>query len=145
MTPKGDILLVDDDIDLSNSLRIILERNDYAVRTATDSREALAALETRVPDLIILDVMLTTESEGFALADAIKKRPGLENLPIILLTSFLDRVREEGPDRFQHILGREWPARWLFEKPVDTKRLLVKIEGILVGEWLQNFEERLPR
>ena len=134
MATQGDILLVDDDVDLSDSLRIILESYGYGVRTAASSREALAALETKAPDLVILDIMMTTESEGFDLAHSIKKKPGLENLPIILLTSFLDKVREEGPDRFQHILGKEWPARWLFEKPVDTKRLLAKIEGILGGK-----------
>jgi hypothetical protein len=55
-------------------------------------------------------------------------------MPIVLLTSFLDKVREEGPDQFQHILGEEWPAKWLFEKPVDTKRLLEKLAAILAGE-----------
>ena len=134
MTTKGDILVVDDDVDLSDSLRIILENHGYGVRTAASSRETLAALEATAPDVIILDIMMATESEGFDLADSIRKKPGLENLPIILLTSFLDKVREEGPDRFQQILGREWPARWLFEKPVDTKRLLSKIEGILGGK-----------
>lgn len=131
MTTKGDILLVDDDVDLSDSLRIILENHGYGVRTAANSLEALAAVETKAPDLVILDIMMATESEGFDLAHSIKKKPGLGNLPIILLTSFLDKVREEGPDGFQHILDREWPARWLFEKPVDMERLLAKIEGIL--------------
>jgi hypothetical protein len=47
------------------------------------------------------------------------------------LTSFLEKVRQDGPDQFQHILGEAWPAKWFFEKPVDTKKLLAKIEGIL--------------
>jgi hypothetical protein len=48
-----------------------------------------------------------------------------------MLTSFLDKVREEGPGKFEYILGEQWPAHWLFEKPVDSKKLLAKIEGIL--------------
>jgi hypothetical protein len=47
------------------------------------------------------------------------------------LTSFLEKVRGEGPDKFQHILGEEWPAKWLFEKPVDSKKLVEKIKAIL--------------
>ncbi len=130
-TRCAEILIVDDDIDLSDSLRIILEHQGYRVRTAATGEEALAAIESKAPDLIVLDVMMASEHEGFELAHTIRKRPGLENLPILLLTSFLHRVRQEGPDRFQDVLGRQWPAQWLFEKPVDTKRLLAKIRGIL--------------
>ena len=133
MATKGDILLVDDDSDLRDSLQIILEKKGYSVRTAANGREALEALEIKKPDLMILDVMMTTETEGFDLAYQLKNRPGTEDLPIILLTSFLEKVRKEGPGKFQGITGKTWPAKWLFEKPVDTKKLIAKIEGILAG------------
>jgi len=133
MATKGEILLVDDDKDLRDSLRIILERNGYSVRTAANGDEALEVLKTKRPDLMILDIMMTTDTEGFDLAYELKNKPGLKDLPIILLTSFLEKVRQEGPDQFQHIMGEAWPARWLFEKPVDTKKLIAKIEGILAG------------
>ena len=133
MATKGEILLVDDDPDFRDSLQIILENHGYTVRTASNGTEALEALKAKKPDLMILDVMMATETEGFDLAYDLKKRPGFKDLPIILLTSFLERVRREGPDKFQHITGEEWPARWMFEKPVDTKKLVAKIEGILAG------------
>ncbi len=133
MATKGEILLVDDDSDLRDSLQIILEKKGYSVRTAANGREALEALKIRRPDLMILDIMMTTETEGFDLAYQLKNRPGTEDLPIILLTSFLERVREEGPGKFQYVTGKTWPAKWLFEKPVDTKKLIAKIEGILAG------------
>ena len=133
MANKGTILLVDDDRDIRDSLRIILESKGYTVQTAGNSREALAALKAKLPNLMILDVMMTTDTEGFDLAFELKKTREFQNLPIIILTSFLEKVRAEGPDKFQHILGEEWPAKWLFEKPVDTKKLLAKIEGILAG------------
>ena len=133
MATKGEILLVDDDPDFRDSLLIILENHGYTVRTAANGTEALEALKVKKPDLMILDVMMTTDTEGFDLAYELKKRPGSKDLPIILLTSFLEKVRKEGPDRFQHIMEEEWPARWLFEKPVDTKKLIAKIEGILAG------------
>jgi CheY-like chemotaxis protein len=133
MAVQAEILLVDDDRDFLDALQIILENHGYTVRTAGNRPEALEALKVKRPDLIILDVMMATETEGFDLAYELKNKPGLKDLPIILLTSFLEKVRQEGPDQFQHIMGEAWPARWLFEKPVDTKKLIAKIEGILAG------------
>jgi len=131
MANKHQILLVDDDPDIRDSLRIILEGNGYKVQTAANGREAKAALEAKIPDLMILDVMMATDTEGFDLAFELKNKPRYMSMPIIILTSFLDKVKKDGPDKFQHILGEEWPAKWLFEKPVDTKKLLAKIDGIL--------------
>jgi DNA-binding response OmpR family regulator len=129
-----DILLVDDDPDIRDSLRIVLEKEGYTVRTASNGTQAREELEKQRPDLLILDIMMATDTEGFDLAFDLRELPEYEGMPIVLLTSFLDKVREDGPDQFQHILGEEWPAKWLFEKPVDTKRLLKKISGILAGE-----------
>ena len=129
-----DILLVDDDPDIRDSLRIVLEKEGYAVRTASNGTRAREELEKQRPDLMILDIMMATDTEGFDLAFDLRERPEFEEMPIVLLTSFLDKVRDDGPDQFQHILGEEWPAKWLFEKPVDTKRLLDKIAGILAVE-----------
>ncbi len=131
MTQQYEILVVDDDRDIRDSLKIILEKNGYKIRLAENGTGALKELNTQKPDLMILDVMMSTDTEGFDLAYAIKQIPGLENLPVILLTAFLDKVREEGPDRFQHILGEAWPAKWMFEKPIDSGKLLKKLEGIL--------------
>jgi len=134
MAVKAEILLVDDDPDFRDALQIILENHGFMVRTAGNRHQALEALNVKKPDLIILDVMMTTDTEGFDLAYEIKKEHGAGNLPIILLTSFLEKVRADGPGKFQHILGEEWPAKWMFEKPVDAKKLIAKIEGILNEE-----------
>ncbi len=131
MEGKGEILVVDDDRDIRDSLCIILERKDYKVRTAANGKEALAELRKKLPDLIILDVMMSTDTEGFDLAYELKNDEKLGNLPIIILTSFLEKVKDEGPGQFQHVLGESWPAKWMFEKPVDSKKLLKKIDAIL--------------
>lgn len=131
MTKQYEILVVDDDMDIRDALQIILEKNGYGVRLAKNGKEALEELNIRKPDLMILDVMMSTDTEGFDLAYELKNTPDFANLPIIMLTSFMEKVRADGPDQFQHILGEEWPAKWLFEKPVDTARLLKKLEGIL--------------
>lgn len=133
MATKGEILLVDDDPDIRDSLRMVLERSGYTVRTASNGKQAVEELDKQRPDLMILDIMMATDTEGFDLVYDLRERSGFEDLPIVLLTSFLDKVREEGPEQFQHVLGEEWPAKWLFEKPVDNSKLLAKIEAILSG------------
>jgi len=133
MAIKREILLVDDDRDIRDSLRIILEKAGYGIRAAANGKEALAELKKSKPDLMILDVMMSTDTEGFDLAYELKNKPEFENLPIIILTSFLEKVREDGPDKFQNILGEQWPAKWLFEKPVNPQKLLAKVQGILGG------------
>ncbi|MBW2591670.1 MAG: response regulator [Deltaproteobacteria bacterium] len=131
MTTKGDVLVVDDDRDIRDSLKIVLENSGYAIRTAGNSREALAAIKNKLPDIMILDIMMSSDTEGFDLAFELQQTPEFENLPIIIMTSFLDKVKEEGPDQFQHIMGESWPAKWLFEKPADPEKLIKKIEEIL--------------
>ena len=131
MTDKHEILLVDDDMDLRDSLKIILEREGFSVRTASSGTEAVIKLRNKQPDLMILDIMMDTDTEGFDLAYELSENEDFRDLPIILLTSFLDRARTSGPDQFQHMLGAKWPAKWMFEKPVETGKLLSKIHGIL--------------
>lgn len=131
MNEKHDILIVDDDSDIREALKIVLESKGYSVRTSKNAREALEALKAKKPAVLLLDIMMSTDTEGFDLAYELKNTAEFEKLPIIILTSFLEKVRAEGPDQFQHILGEAWPAQWMFEKPVDTEELLKKIEGIV--------------
>jgi two-component system alkaline phosphatase synthesis response regulator PhoP len=131
MKEKAAILVVDDDPDIRDSIAIILTSHNYTVHTASNGKEAVQALEEKNPDLMILDIMMATDTEGFDLAYDLRERPEFKSLPIIMLTSFLTKVREEGPGDFAYILGEQWPAQWLLEKPLDTKKLLDKIEDIL--------------
>ena len=131
MKEKAAILVVDDDPDIRDAISIILKSHDYTVLTASNGKEAVKSLEQNRPDLMILDIMMATDTEGFDLAYDLRERPEFKNLPIIMLTSFLEKVREEGPGDFAYILGEQWPAQWLLEKPLDPKKLLNKIEDIL--------------
>ena len=131
MREKAAILVVDDDPDIRDAISIILKSHDYTVLTASNGKEAVKSLEQNRPDLMILDIMMATDTEGFDLAYDLRERPEFKNLPIIMLTSFLEKVRQEGPGEFAYILGEQWPAQWLLEKPLDPKKLLNKIEEIL--------------
>lgn len=131
MAQSHEILVVDDDADIRDSLQIVLENAGYKVRTAANGKAALAELRQRRPDAMILDIMMSTETEGFDLAYEIQETPEFAHLPILMLTSFLERVRESGPEAFQHVMGEQWPARWLFEKPMEPEKLLEKLASIL--------------
>ena len=131
MEKKAYILVVDDDPDILDTSRIILEKHGYEVQTAKNGQEAMRCLQQRMPDLMILDVMMASDTEGFDLAYDLKENPKYKDLPIVMLTSFMDKVRTEGPGPFEFILGEQWPAHWLFEKPLEAEKLIAKIETIL--------------
>jgi CheY-like chemotaxis protein len=131
MSAGKDILVIDDDRDLVETLRIVLESKSYEVRTAYNGKEGFGRIEEKQPDLIILDVMMATDTEGFDLAYKLRNNPEFRDIPIIMVTSFPKAMAEKGPDRFQHILGEDWPVSFFIEKPVDPEKLLTTIEDIL--------------
>ena len=131
MAIKANILIVDDDPDIRDVLRMILEKAGYGVRSACNSKEAMSLLADLKPDLMVLDVMMTSDTEGFDFMYELKETEEYHNIPIIFLTSFMEKVHKEGPAGFEHILGESWQAKWIFEKPIEPPKLLKEIEEIL--------------
>jgi two-component system alkaline phosphatase synthesis response regulator PhoP len=130
----ADILIIDDDRDLVNTIRIILESREYGVRAAYNGEEGYAAIIEKIPDLIILDVMMSTDTDGFDLAYKLKNSPNYRDIPILMLSSFPQKMAEKGPESFQHILGEGWPVTEFHEKPIDPDDLLDAVEEILREE-----------
>ncbi len=131
MSTPADILIIDDDKDLVNSIEIILQTKNYQVRSAFNGKEGYDKIKEKIPDIILLDVMMATDTEGFDLAYKLKENPKYRGIPIIMITSFTQKMAEEGPDRFQHILGEAWPVSSFLEKPVDPEVLLSTVEKVL--------------
>jgi DNA-binding response OmpR family regulator len=122
------ILLVDDDRDLVDALRLALEAHGYEVRTAADTQEAQQCIQAECPDLIVLDVMLNQPGEGIQFAVELKRDANLKHLPIVMLTS-INR-------RFHLGIGREveegyLPVDRFLEKPVEPEQLLSAIKELL--------------
>lgn len=126
----ADILIIEDDKDLVNTIRIILESKKYNVRAAFTGKEGYKMIEEKIPDLIILDVMMDTDTAGFDLAFKLKNISKYHDIPILMVTSFLQKMAEKGPDNFQHIMGEQWPVAQFLEKPIDPDELLSSIENI---------------
>lgn len=87
---SGRILVVDDQPANLRVVSSLLSRHGYEVQTAADGVEALAMLESRQPDLMLLD-MLMPNMDGFALLGEIKQKPDLLRLPVVFLTVAQDR------------------------------------------------------
>jgi DNA-binding response OmpR family regulator len=129
-----DILIIDDDRDLVDSMRIILKSKGYAIRAAYNGTDGYAEMERKIPDLIILDVMMSTDTEGFDLAYKMQRNPRYKQIPILMLTSFPQKMAETGPENFQHIMGEDWPATLFFEKPIQPEKLVAAIEQMLARQ-----------
>jgi CheY-like chemotaxis protein len=87
MEAKKKILLVDDDIDVISVVETILENEGYEVITATSKEEGLKKANELKPDLAILDVMMTTQFEGFELAETFVKGESFRHMPVMMQTS----------------------------------------------------------
>ena len=83
---KNKILIIDDDVDLLASTRVFLESNKYEVGTAVNSKIGLGILKTFHPDLIILDIMMDTNLEGFNFLNELKSNDNFKGIPIVMST-----------------------------------------------------------
>jgi two-component system alkaline phosphatase synthesis response regulator PhoP len=131
MAKNADILIIDDDRDLVNAMQLVLESRSHRVRTAFNGADGMIEIQAHKPDLIILDVMMTTDTEGFDLACKLRNQIIHRDIPILMVTSFPQKMASEGPEKFQHILGEDWPVTQFMEKPVDTEELLAVVERLL--------------
>lgn len=122
------ILVVDDDHDLTQSVQDLLEGDGYEVKVAHDGQAGMAAAKEWKPDLMLLDVMMTTDTEGFELSRAIAETPELKGLTIIMVTG----IRHEMNLPFSFEKDDNWlPVSAILEKPVDPVKLLEEVKNQL--------------
>ncbi len=81
------ILIIDDDIDLVEVLRLTLEKNGYEVIDAQNGTRGYLLVEREKPDLVILDVMMATWDEGFEVVQKVRSNQAIAHIPIIMLTA----------------------------------------------------------
>ena len=91
------ILIVDDDIDIITVLETILRKEGYLVISANNKVEGMKKIKEEKPDLAILDVMMTTQYEGFELAQEINEISETQKVPILMQTS-IDILTTTKPD-----------------------------------------------
>lgn len=115
------ILVIDDDIDLVEIIRVTLENEGYKVIDAQNGERGLARAREEQPDLLLLDVMMGAVDEGFQVAYQLRSDPATKEIPILMLTAVADRTGFEfDPAKDQEFL----PVDEFLEKPVSPRKLL---------------------
>ncbi len=115
------ILIIDDDIDLVEAMRLTLENAGFDVIDAQDGQKGLEKIEKEKPDLVLLDVMMETQDEGFHIAYQIRNNEETADLPIIMLTA----VGAETGFSFDKEKDEDFlPVDEFIEKPINPDTLI---------------------
>lgn len=117
--PNEKILVVDDDTNICELLRLYLEKEGYVVKIVNDGGSAINAFKQENPDLTLLDIMIP-KLDGWQVCREIRK---FSDKPIIMLTA-------KG-ETFDKVLGLELGADDYVTKPFDTKEVVARIKAVL--------------
>ena len=124
------VLIIDDDFDLVEAMRITLEAAGFEVIDAQDGEKGLEKIKSETPDLVLLDVMMSSMDEGFHVAYKIRDDATMKDTPIVMLTAVGNQTG------FQFDPGKDsdfLPVDAFLEKPVNPKKLVdVVIQNIKV-------------
>jgi two-component system alkaline phosphatase synthesis response regulator PhoP len=119
------VLVIDDDSEFVDAMSNVLDAKGYDVDSAPNGKDGIAKARKRKPNIILLDVMMTTKSEGFDIARELKKDNQLKDIPIVMITG----VRKEMSLPFGFEPDETWlPVKSVLEKPVRPDVLLKTVE-----------------
>ena len=118
------ILVVDDDPDITETIRLVLEKAGHKVSSASNQRDGIQAAEKFKPDLLLLDVMMEESDDGIAMAQELRRR-GFKK-PILMLTS-LGSVTGYTFGRQEGVV----PVDDFQEKPISPAKLLERVSALL--------------
>lgn len=119
---KPVILCVDDDADILQTLRLVLEKNGYAMVCACSAEEGLARYAEAQPDLVIVDLMMEQVDAGTLLVQRLKAEGSA--VPIFMLSSVGDELNST-------VDASELGLSGVFQKPIEPKALLGMLQARL--------------
>ena len=119
---KGRILVVEDDTDISNMLKIYFSAQGYEVAVAGRGNDALERTRKQLPNVIVLDIMLP-DIDGYEVCTRLRRALRTSHVPIIFLTQ-----KDERSDR---IAGLELGADDYITKPFDIEELRLRVQGAM--------------
>lgn len=128
------ILVVDDEPDIVNLTRMILEKEGYWVTSASNGVEALKMLESQNSDLVLLDLVMPGKS-GFEVCEIIKSQPKTKNIPVIMFTALGREVDKR--------LSSQAGAEAHFTKPFTKEELLQEVKHYITEARTSVFSRRL--
>lgn len=133
---EAKILIVDDDPDIVEAMRVVLESRQYQVDVAKSGEEGLKKVRLEKPDLIILDIMMETGDRGFDVARELKKDRNYKDIPILMLTAVKEKT---GMDFEKEAGDKVWlPVDDYVDKPLKPEELIAKVETLLKREDMTN-------
>jgi DNA-binding response OmpR family regulator len=124
------ILIIEDDIDLVEANRVVLEANGFRVKAAYSPGDGILQMKQDTPDLVILDVLFgrSRQSDGFQLARQFRMDREFAGIPILMMTS----VNREYPGfSFSANDGEYLPVDAFMDKPVLPDVLIRKVKELL--------------
>jgi len=119
MVNKTKVLVIDDDVNICELVRLYLDKEGYEVLTVYNGKKALESFSEFAPNIVILDIMLPG-ADGWQVCREIRK---ISNIPIIMLTA-------KG-ETFDKVLGLELGADDYIVKPFDPKELVARVKAVL--------------
>jgi CheY-like chemotaxis protein len=124
------ILLVDDDRDLVAGVKAYLEARGYEVDTAHSGVEGRERIAAGRPDLVVLDIMMDYDTDGFNVAFKLREDPATADIPVIIMSGFTKEL-DTKTSVFEPMMYRDWPAAKFLEKPVKLADLAAAIADLL--------------
>lgn len=128
--PGKQILIVDDDKDLVEALKTILESAGYQITTASNGNEGWEKVQKSRPDLAIVDVVMDTIADGVRLTQRFRSDEKLKDMRILMLTGIREKtgfnLRPDSAEGFLYL-----PVDKFLEKPVDPSVLLNAVAELL--------------
>jgi DNA-binding response OmpR family regulator len=122
------ILLIEDDLDMHHAIRSILPEPEFHVTCCSTGQAGWEAMRQEPPDLLLLDIMLATPSEGFHICYQMKEDPRLRHVPVLMISAIGQRM---GMD-YARELGTDYvPADAFLEKPFDAAALVQTARQLL--------------
>ncbi len=135
------ILIIDDDPDIVTAVHMVLENAGHQVLDAANGKEGVKVIKEDRPNLIILDVMMDTATEGFQFAlklrnpDPASDYAEFKDIPILMLTA----IHSTTPLKFEPDI-EYLPVELFVDKPIDPDDLLGKVEWLLEAQQVSTAE-----
>jgi DNA-binding response OmpR family regulator len=128
MSEKKSILIIDDDKDYAEALRIVLVNNGYDVDYALNIKDGRKAMEKNIPNLIILDVMMDKHTDGFEFCYNLKHDEECRKIPVMMVTA----VTEKTGFKFSPETDGEYlQADDYVAKPIPVAELLSRVNKLI--------------
>jgi CheY-like chemotaxis protein len=121
-----EVLIVDDDPDFVEITSMILKQHGYTVSTAASGDEALEQMRAERPDVLLLDVMMSTVLDGVNVSFAMSEDPELRSVPIVMISSIPDSPNADKFPTDEYVPISAW-----ITKPVNPDKLVSTIQRLI--------------